>query len=91
MKWQLSSEGRIVERHHENDAAWDLTAACAARARRTARSRGALSPRRERDVTESRRVPRADGGAPFLAQFVHGCGLRGARRRTGVDVIYTKV
>lgn len=77
MKWQLSSKGRIVYRYHENDAAWDHTAACAARAARAARltvsADGAVG---ERDVAESRRVPRADGGAPFLAQFVHGCAER---------------
>jgi hypothetical protein len=51
-----------------------------------ARENGTLKtmlPAREngtmKTMTESRRVPRADGGAPFWAQFVHASRLRGAR------------
>jgi len=57
MKWQLSSKGRIVERHHENDAAWDHTAACAARAPdRVGGRRGRAAPFR---LVESETWPRA--------------------------------
>ena len=61
------------------------------RARLTVSADGAVarrpfaSSRARRDREPPR--PASRRRRAFLAQFVHGCGLRGARRRTGVDVI----